>query len=93
MTYFNDAKRRSEAGVAKNCMATYGLSQRGNQMMSDLDIAYTLSTPFSAGVETVRRFLISCLGAANRVNGVHRRYQLSNGDSVGSVPSYEYFAI
>ena len=65
MTYFNDAKRRSEAGVAKNCMATYGLSQRGNQRMSDLDLAYTLSTPFSAGVETVRWFLISCLGAAN----------------------------
>jgi hypothetical protein len=65
MTFFNDAKRRSEAGVAKNCMATYGLSQRGNQSMSDLDIAYTLSTPFRAGVETVRRFLISCLSAAN----------------------------
>jgi cytochrome P450 len=65
MTYFNDAKRRSEAGVAKDCMATYGLSQRGSQRMTDLEIAYTLSTPFSAGVETVRRFLISCLGAAN----------------------------
>ena len=67
MTYFNDAKRRSEAGVAKNCMATHGLSQRGNQRMSDLDIAYTLSTPFSAGVETVRRFLFK----------LPRRYELS----------------
>ena len=64
-TYFNDAKRRSEAGLAKNCMATYCLSQRGNHGMSDLEIAYALSTPFNAGVETVRRFLISCLGAAN----------------------------
>ncbi len=59
MTYFNDAKRRSEAGLAKTSMATYGLSQRGNQRTSDLDMAYALSTPFSAGVETVRRFLIS----------------------------------
>jgi hypothetical protein len=65
MTYLNDAKRRSESGVAKDCMATYGLSQRGSQRMSELDIAYILSTPFSAGVETVRRFPISCLGAAN----------------------------
>lgn len=65
MTYFNDAKRRSEAGIAKNSMATCSLSQRGNQSMSDLDIAYTLSTPFSAGIETVRLFLISCLRAAN----------------------------
>lgn len=65
MTYFNDAKRRSEAGVAKNCMATYGLSQRSDQRMSDLDIAYTLSTPFNAGVETVRRFPISCFGAVH----------------------------
>jgi hypothetical protein len=65
MTYFNDAKRRIEAGVAKNCMATYSLSQRGDQRMSDLDIAYILSTPFSAGIETVRRLLVSHLGTAN----------------------------
>jgi hypothetical protein len=61
MTYFNDAKRRSEAGVAKDCMTNYSLSQRGNQELSDLEVAYALSTPFSAGVETVRRFLISSL--------------------------------
>jgi hypothetical protein len=66
MTYFNDAKRRNEAGIAKNCMATYGLSQRGNQRMSDLDIAYTLSTPFSAGIETVRRFLFGHLGSTTK---------------------------
>ncbi len=60
MTYFNDAKRRSEAGVAKDCMTTHSLSQR-NQGLSDLEVAYALSTPFSAGVETVRRFLISSL--------------------------------
>ena len=65
MTYFNDAKRRSEAGLAKTCMATYGLSQSGNQRASDLDIAYALSTPLSAGVETVRQFLIIYLGVAN----------------------------
>ena len=64
MTYFNDAKRRSEAGVAKNCLATHSLSEHGNQRMSDLEIAYTLSTPFRAGVETVRRFLSSYLSAS-----------------------------
>ncbi len=55
MTFFNGAKRRSEAGIAKNCMATYCLSQGGNQGMADIDVAYALSTPFNAGVETVRR--------------------------------------
>lgn len=60
------------AGVVKNCMVSYSLSLRGNQGMSDLEIAYALSSPFSAGYETVRRFLISYFGAANRFNSVHR---------------------
>lgn len=61
-------------------MATYGLSQRGNQGMSDLEIAYASSAPFSAGVETVRRFLISYVGAANLLNGATdaNSYQMGN---------------
>jgi len=33
-------------------MATYSLSRAGNQGMTDIEIAYALSTPFSAGVDT-----------------------------------------
>jgi hypothetical protein len=60
VTYFNDVKRRREAGIAKDCMATYNLSQGGNQGMTDVEVAYALSAPFSAGVDTVRRFPIGC---------------------------------
>jgi len=52
MSYFNDVKRRREAGIAKDCMATYSLSHGGNQGMTDVEVAYALSAPFSAGVDT-----------------------------------------
>jgi hypothetical protein len=64
MSYFNDVKRRSKAGIAKDCMATYSLWHGGSQGMTDVDVAYALSAPFSAGVDTVRRFLIGCFSAA-----------------------------
>jgi len=75
MAYFNDVKRRSEAGIAKDCMATYSQSQGGNQGMTDVEVAYALSAPFSAGVDTVRRSLNGYFGAADSVNGVYRRRQ------------------
>ena len=65
MSYLNDVKRRSEAGIAKDCMATYSLSHGGNHGMTDVDVAYALSAPFSAGVDTVRRFFIGYFDAAN----------------------------
>jgi hypothetical protein len=54
MTHFNDVKQRNEAGIAKDCMATYSLSHGGNQGLTDVEVASALSAPFNAGVETVR---------------------------------------
>ena len=82
MAYFNDVKRRSEAGTAKDCMAAYSLSQGGNQGMTDVEVAYALSAPFSAGVDTVRRSLYGYFDDSDSVNDVHRRCRLSNGLSV-----------
>jgi hypothetical protein len=62
MTFFNNVKRRHEAGIAKDCMATYSLSKGGNPGMTDIEIAYALSAPFSAGVDTVRQFSRSSFG-------------------------------
>jgi len=58
LTFFYNVKQRDEAGIAKDCMAVYSLSN--NQGMSDIDIAYALSAPFSAGVDTVRRISSGC---------------------------------
>jgi hypothetical protein len=57
MNFVNDVKRRKEAGIAKDCMATYSLSHGGNLGMTDVEVAYALSAPFSAGVDTVCRSL------------------------------------
>ncbi len=65
MTYLNDVRQRNEAGIAKGCIATYSLSRGGNQGMTDIEVAYALSTPFSAGVDTVRRLFIGYCGATN----------------------------
>lgn len=88
MSYYNDVKLRNKAGISKDCMATYSLSHGSNLGMTDVEVAYALSAPFSAGVDTVCRFLIGYFGAANRVNGLHRRCQLLNGVSVSLVSSY-----
>jgi hypothetical protein len=54
LTYYNNVKRRNEACIAKDCMATYSLSKESNTGMSDVEIAFALSAPFGAGVDTVR---------------------------------------
>jgi hypothetical protein len=75
LSSFNDVKQRNEAGIAKDCMATYSLSKSGNQGMTDVEIAFALSAPFSAGVDTVSlRFCV-----ADRVFTIHRLYRLSGG--------------
>jgi hypothetical protein len=62
MTFYDNVKRRHNAGIAKDCMATYSLSKGGNPGMTDVEIAYALSAPFSAGIDTVRRYSSSSFG-------------------------------
>lgn len=62
MTFYNNVRRRHEAGIAKDCMATYSLSKGGNPGMTEVEIAYALSAPFSAGIDTVRRYSSSSFG-------------------------------
>jgi hypothetical protein len=65
MTFYNNVKRRHEAGIAKDCMATFSLSKGGNFGMTDIEIAYALAAPFGAGVETVRWFSGKYFGVTN----------------------------
>jgi hypothetical protein len=92
VAYFNDVMRRSEAGIAKDCMGTYSLSQGGNQGMTVVEVAYALSAPFSAGIDTVRRYLNGCFDASDSLNGAHRHCQLSDGVSV-RIPNYKRIPI
>ena len=56
LDFLNGVKRRLEAGIAKECMGTFSLSNVGDQGMTDVEVAYALSAPFSAGVDTVCGF-------------------------------------
>jgi len=83
MSYFNDVKQRNKAGIAKDCMATYGLSQGGNLGMTDVEVAYALSAPFSAGVDTALPALKWCLVAAVCFPEVLKRIQAELDSVVG----------
>lgn len=53
MELLNDVKQRVEAGTAKECMATRGLKDQASLGFSDVQLAFALSAPFSAGIDTV----------------------------------------
>lgn len=49
--YLRTVQRQMEAGAAKESMATICLSG-GNEGLDEVEVAYALSAPFSAGLET-----------------------------------------
>ncbi|KAH9169386.1 cytochrome P450 [Lactarius sanguifluus] len=82
-TFFNGVKRRLEAGVAKECMGTYSLSNGGNQGMTDVEVAYALSAPFSAGVDTTLSTIQWCLVAVVTYPDITTRIQEELDNAVG----------
>ncbi|KAI0301395.1 cytochrome P450 [Russula brevipes] len=83
LTFLNDVKRRNENGIAKDCMATYSLSKGGNQGMTDVEIAFALSSPFSAGVDTTLSTIRWCLVAALCFPEITHRIQAELDSVVG----------
>ncbi|RPD55083.1 cytochrome P450 [Lentinus tigrinus ALCF2SS1-7] len=47
-----DVKDRMATGTAKECMATRGLKDQHSLGFSDLELAFALSAPFGAGIDT-----------------------------------------
>ncbi|KAH8990855.1 cytochrome P450 [Lactarius akahatsu] len=97
LDFFNGVKRRFEAGIAKECMGTYSLSKGGNQGMTDVEVAYALSAPFSAGVDTTLSTIQWCLVAVvtypdittriqEELDNVVGRDRLPTFDDEGSLP-------
>lgn len=82
-TYLNGVRQRSEAGIAKGCMATYCLSRSGNQGMTDIEVAYALSTPFSAGVDTTLSAIRWSIIAAICFPEILKKIQAELDDVVG----------
>jgi hypothetical protein len=49
----DEIREKMSRGVAPTCFAKHALEEQANLGMTDLELAYAVSTPFGAGVETV----------------------------------------
>jgi cytochrome P450 len=52
MTVLNEVRKKVANGTAVPCTATYGLSTQEELGMNDIELAYALSAPWAAGIET-----------------------------------------
>lgn len=59
MTLMNQVRRKMEMGIAQPSIARWGLEKQENFGLTDLEIAYALSAPFTAGVGTVSLHAVS----------------------------------
>lgn len=50
----NDVKDRMQSGTVPDCLTVEALHNQQKIGMSDLFLAYSVSSPFGAGIETVR---------------------------------------
>ena len=50
----DDVKKRMAEGTVPECMATQSLRNQEKNGMNELEVAYAVSSPFGAGIETVR---------------------------------------
>ena len=54
MHLLNDVKTRMANGTIQDCLATQTINEMPKSGLSDLAVAYAISSPFGAGIETVR---------------------------------------
>jgi hypothetical protein len=58
MHLFNDVKTRMQGGTIPDCLTTQTISNMHQHGMSELEVAYAVSSPFGAGIETVTYFVL-----------------------------------
>lgn len=54
MTAMNEVRSKMQKGTAIPCTASYGLSKQKEMGFTDIELAYALSSPWAAGIGTVR---------------------------------------
>ncbi|KAG5720474.1 Steroid 17-alpha-hydroxylase/17,20 lyase, partial [Termitomyces sp. T112] len=52
MHLFNDVKIRMQTGTVDDCLTSQTIENQIQSGLTDLDLAYTVSSPFGAGIET-----------------------------------------
>lgn len=53
MTVLNDVKKRMEDGTQVPCTAQWALERQNELRFDNLELSYTLSSPWAAGIGTV----------------------------------------
>jgi cytochrome P450 len=65
MQLMNEVRDKVSKGVSPPCFAKHALEQQASLGMDDLELAYAVSSPFGAGVETsagsLASFLLACV--------------------------------
>lgn len=54
MTLFHDVETKMKTGSVPDCLTSQAIADRVQNGMTDLEIAYAVSSPFGAATETVR---------------------------------------
>ncbi|KAI0672430.1 cytochrome P450 [Trametes maxima] len=86
-----DVKKRMADGTIPDCLTSQTVSNQSKNGMSDLDIAYTVSSPFGAGIETTAGTLCVFFLAMVHFPEVMQKAQRELDDVVGQdrMPGYE----
>ena len=64
-----DVKKRMDAGVGKECIASRCLRTQESLGFSDVELAFAVTSPYSAGLDTVRY----CVNDLYSINDLHGR--------------------
>ncbi|KAL1939407.1 hypothetical protein VTO73DRAFT_9963 [Trametes versicolor] len=87
----DDVKKRMADGTAPECLTSQTMANQSKNGLSDLDIAYTVSSPFGAGIETTAGTLCVFFLAMLHFPEAMRKAQAELDAVVGAdrLPGYE----
>ncbi|KAJ8521498.1 hypothetical protein ONZ45_g1791 [Pleurotus djamor] len=91
MSLYNDVKSRMDNGSFIDCLTSQTISLREKNDWDELDIAYAVSSPFGAGIETTASTLSVFFLAMLHYPEVMRKAQLEIDDVIGleRMPEFE----
>jgi len=84
MYLFDDVEARMKNGSIPDCLASQTISNRGQSGLTDLELAYAISSPFGAGIETTTSTLQTFVLAMLHFPAVMKKAQAELDSVIGS---------